>query len=513
MSTSVVIDVTIGLILIYLLYSLLATAVQEASSSFFAFRARILAKGIERMLNDEPSTLRETFEHSFGSLRKFFEWLKALFIYTNVKGRNTLADRFYHEPLIKYQGAGKLFRKPSYITSENFSQALLQIFLDNGAGDSKTEKIKNAILSNGMMATEEFVSKFETIKEPIDALEKINKIFDESSILRDNIKLREYFNDAQASEIKKLSDNIYQAYCRTIRKYQENHLLIEPETRKQLLSFYDQSNGDLDKFRNYLEGWFDDTMERVSGWYKKRVQLRLFVWGLVLAFVFNVDTFQIVENLSRDDKARKQAAELAVAYFNSNKNVNSSDSALARKAYEAAVKSSLSDIDKANSVFSISYPWTPSDSLKAFNKAMGEKYELFKQMKLYGGNSDSLLKDTILSQYNDLQKTRYLLSGDTNKLRLDSLKKVMTKQQALLNATIKKKNLKIPEEWSWCRKLGYIFSPMKLFSFIITAMAISLGAPFWFDLLNKFVNIRGAGAKPVEDKKESKGNKSPEAAG
>lgn len=35
---------------------------------------------------------------------------------------------------------------------------------------------------------------------------------------------------------------------------------------------------------------------------------------------------------------------------------------------------------------------------------------------------------------------------------------------------------------------------------IITAIAVSLGAPFWFDMLNKLVNLRSAGRKPEEIK-------------
>ncbi len=39
---------------------------------------------------------------------------------------------------------------------------------------------------------------------------------------------------------------------------------------------------------------------------------------------------------------------------------------------------------------------------------------------------------------------------------------------------------------------------------MLTASALTLGAPFWFDTLQKFVNIRGAGAKPKrEDEKAS----------
>ena len=39
---------------------------------------------------------------------------------------------------------------------------------------------------------------------------------------------------------------------------------------------------DADKFREALERQFDEAMERVSGWYKRRVQLILFVIALVL---------------------------------------------------------------------------------------------------------------------------------------------------------------------------------------------------------------------------------------
>lgn len=35
----------------------------------------------------------------------------------------------------------------------------------------------------------------------------------------------------------------------------------------------------------------------------------------------------------------------------------------------------------------------------------------------------------------------------------------------------------------------------KLVGYIVTALAISMGAPFWFDLLRKLVNIRSSGAK------------------
>ena len=41
---------------------------------------------------------------------------------------------------------------------------------------------------------------------------------------------------------------------------------------------------------------------------------------------------------------------------------------------------------------------------------------------------------------------------------------------------------------------------LKLFGILVTAAAIALGAPFWFDLVNKLVDVRGAGPKPEDGK-------------
>ncbi len=42
--------------------------------------------------------------------------------------------------------------------------------------------------------------------------------------------------------------------------------------------------------------------------------------------------------------------------------------------------------------------------------------------------------------------------------------------------------------------------PVNVLGWIVTALAISLGAPFWFDLLGKLVQLRGTGTKPEETK-------------
>lgn len=48
----------------------------------------------------------------------------------------------------------------------------------------------------------------------------------------------------------------------------------------------------------------------------------------------------------------------------------------------------------------------------------------------------------------------------------------------------------------WC-KLDNAGRLKKVFGLLLTTFAVSLGAPFWFDLLNKLVNLRGSGPKPT----------------
>ena len=42
---------------------------------------------------------------------------------------------------------------------------------------------------------------------------------------------------------------------------------------------------------------------------------------------------------------------------------------------------------------------------------------------------------------------------------------------------------------------------IKIAGLLITALAASMGAPFWFDLVNKLVNLRSAGKVPPKSEK------------
>ena len=52
-----------------------------------------------------------------------------------------------------------------------------------------------------------------------------------------------------------------------------------------MLALYRSTNGEAREFQHAAEQWFDDSMERVSGWYRRKVQLMLFGFATLVVVV------------------------------------------------------------------------------------------------------------------------------------------------------------------------------------------------------------------------------------
>jgi hypothetical protein len=63
-----------------------------------------------------------------------------------------------------------------------------------------------------------------------------------------------------------------------------------------------------------LEKWFNDTMDRASGWYKLRTQSTLLLLGLMIAFAANIDTIAVARWLWQGDAARQAVMNAASDY-------------------------------------------------------------------------------------------------------------------------------------------------------------------------------------------------------
>jgi hypothetical protein len=81
-------------------------------------------------------------------------------------------------------------------------------------------------------------------------------------------------------------------------------LPITAGVKYRLLTLAREGGNDVDRFQGQLAKWFDDTMARVSGWYKRQTQWILVVLGLVLTLAVNANSFTIGQQLYRDPTVR-----------------------------------------------------------------------------------------------------------------------------------------------------------------------------------------------------------------
>ncbi len=86
--------------------------------------------------------------------------------------------------------------------------------------------------------------------------------------------------------------------------------LGNPAVQRALLAAIDSANGDFDRARANIEKWYDSTMDRVSGWYKRSTQWALFWIALVLAVALNVNTITIADYLYRHTSERQAIVSL-----------------------------------------------------------------------------------------------------------------------------------------------------------------------------------------------------------
>jgi len=126
---------------------------------------------------------------------------------------------------------------------------------------------------------------------------------------------------------------------------------------------------------------------------------------------------------------------------------------------------------------------------------------------------DTAKQKAIKFYQNALQLLRAPLPPDADSNQRKIADKKIQKFAADSATTVNNKLLEIFFHDNGKFDFRYVFysignKPTKMLGFFITAIALSLGAPFWFDLLNKFVNIRGGGKVVDSSGSASKNNTS-----
>jgi hypothetical protein len=78
-----------------------------------------------------------------------------------------------------------------------------------------------------------------------------------------------------------------------------------------LQSLASSADGDITKFRNSIEHWYDDHMDRVSGWYKRRTAWITLAVGAILVVLLNINAVTVGRALYSDSTARTAVSTVA----------------------------------------------------------------------------------------------------------------------------------------------------------------------------------------------------------
>lgn len=447
-------DVAISLVFIFLLYSLLATSIKEAIATFLGLRARMLKTGIiDGMLSDTPT--RKWWE-SFGV------WIKENFLdIINIirskrdkpEEEKKIGDKFYEHPIIRNYGSSRLFPYSSYIPAGNFSTVLVDVL------KKEFEKRLPEIAAHKRSLSSYMDTPGDTV---------------EQSLLysTDMVKCKELIE--------------YYGRCYAGNN-QPSMSVIDQDTWHILNLHLRNSAYDLEKFRKNLEGWFDDSMDRVSGWYKRQTQVILFVIGLSMAVLFNVDTIEITGKLSKDKDARDKLvlmAEKATDQYKDDPRVKK----IADK--NGNIVPDISDSARKNNENVFKEYQAKADSIRQFIKNDVEKAN---NVIALGWGDFGKKRDSVKIM------TAYFNSEGCYRSKEKRAPSTPVRHQAILDSLY---------EAHWIRyKAGYVLqqstSGRRPLGYLLTALAICLGAPFWFDLLGKLIKLRAAGKKQDSSSSET----------
>jgi hypothetical protein len=281
----------------------------------------------------------------------------------------------------------------------------------------------------------------------------------------------------------------------------------------------------LQKLHDGVEVWFNNAMDRVSGAYKRTAQGWLFVLGLLIASCMNADTIDMWRRLEADDELRSamvRRAEAAVAPMDS----IVADSAAAARTDTAPATSPLTASPPAPAppADSVTTQVPTGDSIARLARATDSPAVTLTSAT---GSATQGMRDTTSSDSAKLAAVKRARANyQATRARLDSmeLKLGWTTKQGVEARLLRvdAKNYPRKDLWRWpITKLERAFTPkgyhadlfpldtgpswVKLIGLLLTALAISLGAPFWFDLLNKVISIRAAGRSPEERPKSPEG--------
>jgi hypothetical protein len=250
------------------------------------------------------------------------------------------------------------------------------------------------------------------------------------------------------------------------------------EVEKALMALVDAADNDVAKARQNIEKWFDSSMDRVSGWYKRRTQVIVFIIGLFVTMGVNADSVLVAKRLSADKSLRESLVSAAQDYAKVNAAQSASPSsspteetAKPKPSPTPATAATPSPNPSPSATASPAPIASPSPSPKTQATAENE-------------NDDCATPQCRFRDSLDEIKSMSLPIGWDSSIEGQQWPGLHFWERSFYA--------------NWLAQLR-----VHALGWLLTALAISLGAPFWFDMLNKFIVIRST-VKPKEKSPDEK---------
>jgi hypothetical protein len=305
MSWSAGLNVALGLIFLYLVFSLAASRTNEFVSSRLQWRARGLERALFTMLGGGAAPpARSSATPNDGTPVDATAGTAAP-AGTAVLSAQAVKD---HPIVATFESTLGRGRRISYLASRAFSAAVLDILAPPAT------VILDSIPSEDLSEEGQERAAAQLRAHPDTAhLTAFEQTLPDGSPLRETVLPR--LRKAIAGDV------LEQARAAVLALPRQN------PARRPLTRMLTDAAEDRDVFRAKLEHWYDDEMARLSGWYKRRVQRWIIAYGIALTLAFNVDSISIAQTLWRSPV--EQAAAAQAAATGAGKTTNDLDASVA----------------------------------------------------------------------------------------------------------------------------------------------------------------------------------------
>ncbi len=483
MSFLEVLEVAIGLVFVWLVMSIAVMQTQEWIVGWLAIRADGLEEAIWGLLAD-PKPALNAFRRAGEQARKIAN--RRFGVNLQLPGAPPLVKELYQHPLIKGLAQGK--SKPSYIPADKFALALFDVVMTAGTDESVVQQAIGQLEHNlNNLEVKLTPDQVKGLRKTLGRL--LKQEGDTFQVALKDLKSNHPHIDDELTRLLGVNETDVEKIKTTLEylRGQLEYLKVSPnpkhvvmlQTALEQVKDIGQVNAVFDRLRRQrpdIEPVLDSAKEVLDAFLRAKPpqdedeMLARIVNGAAALAVSNPGLKRTLDDLVANAKTYATVSETAIVVARTNVETwfnNAMDRANGwykrnRQVGAFVIALILAALINVDSINIATHLWR-EPTLRQAVVAQAERYKL---------PAADTQEQTPLQDVGELETTFNELQQSLKKLDLPIGWK------------------KTPQDWGILSTIGGL---------IITAAAATLGAPYWFDILQKLIGIRSTGKVPEPD--------------